>query len=78
MQKQNIFFLAVIASLAGTMPAQAYIDPGTGTLIVQSLIGGAAAAMTIMSVYMTKIRSAFNRLLGREVSQPEAERPNEP
>jgi len=66
MQKPKIFAVAAIASLASAMPAHAYIDPGTGTLIVQSLIGGAAAAMTVASVYMTKIRDTFRRLTGGE------------
>jgi hypothetical protein len=62
MRKQEILTVAAIASLAGAMPAHAYIDPGTGTLIVQSLIGGAAAAMTVASVYMAKMREVFRRL----------------
>lgn len=62
MRKPKILTVAAIAGLASAAPAHAYIDPGTGTLIVQSLIGGVAAAMTVASVYMAKIRDAFRRL----------------
>ena len=68
MRKLTIVYLATIVGLTGTLPAHAYIDPGTGTLIVQSIIGGAAAAMTIAGVYIAKIRSVFNRLIGRETA----------
>ncbi len=72
MQKIALANLALIASLASTMPAHAYIDPATGTLIVQSLIGGIAAAATLAGVYIAKVRAFFNRLLGREPAETPA------
>jgi len=72
MQKRALVFGAAVASLSTAMPAHAYIDPGTGSLIVQSIIGGAAAAMTIGSMYITRVRCFFSRLLGRGETDPHA------
>jgi len=69
MQIATLAYVVVIATLSFAKPAHAYIDPGTGTLIVQSLIGGAAAAVTVGSVYLAKIRSFISRLIGREPSE---------
>ncbi len=42
-------------------PAHAYLDPGTGSLIVQVIIGGIAAGMTAMSFYWSKVKDFINR-----------------
>ena len=41
--------------------AYAYIDPGTGSIILQALIGGIAAAGMVISVYWSKIKSFFSK-----------------
>jgi len=39
--------------------AFAYIDPGTGSMILQSLIGALVGAGIILKVYWTKIKFAI-------------------
>jgi hypothetical protein len=39
--------------------ASAYLDPGTGSLVVQSLIGGLAIVGYTVRLYWTRIRSVF-------------------
>ena len=39
--------------------AFAYIDPGTGSMILQSLIGALVGAGIILKVYWTKIKYAI-------------------
>ena len=41
--------------------AHAYIDPGTGTIILQALIGGIVAAGAAVSLYWRKIKSFFSK-----------------
>ena len=41
--------------------AHAYLDPGTGTLIVQSIIGAVAAAMVAIKVYWYQLKSFFSK-----------------
>ena len=48
--------IAATALLAFQTPAFAYLDPGTGSMILQALIGGVAVAGATLSVYWTKIR----------------------
>jgi hypothetical protein len=41
--------------------AHAYLDPGTGSLMVQMAIGAIAAAGAALSVYKQRIRDYFRR-----------------
>jgi hypothetical protein len=73
MQIKTTVLLTAIAAFTSTMPAYAYLDPGTGSLIVQSLIGGIAAASTLAGVYLARAKNVWNRLLGRETDEPRNE-----
>jgi len=41
--------------------ANAYIDPGTGSLLLQGLIAGIAAAAYTLKLYWYKFKSFFTR-----------------
>ena len=41
--------------------AHAYIDPATGTIILQALIGGIVAAGAAISLYWRKLKSFFSK-----------------
>ena len=43
-----------------TTPAHAYLDPGTGSLLLQGLIATLAAAAATGSIYWGKIRAFFS------------------
>ena len=47
-------------------PALAYLDPGTGSMILQAIIGGVAVGAATISVYWTKLKTFF---LGRARSK---------
>ena len=59
-----IFFLLGFSAL----PAQAYLDPGSGSLIIQSVIGAVAAFSITVKLYWHKIRL---KLGGHKASEPE-------
>jgi hypothetical protein len=40
-------------------PAYAYIDPGTGGVLVQLLTGGVAGLVVLLKLYGEKIRATF-------------------
>jgi hypothetical protein len=74
--------LMIVASLlvGGTFlsasAAHAYIDPGTGSVLLQSLIGGVAAAFAVISLYYNRLKffirkflSRANRRVGRAISK---------
>ena len=58
----NLKFLFFIFSLISyTSPAYAYLDPGTGSMLVQGLIGGVAVVMSFLSLYWQKVKAFFSK-----------------
>lgn len=55
----RFFFFFGIASLA--QPAFAYLDPGTGSIILQGIIAGVAMAWLAMKGYYYKILGFFGK-----------------
>jgi len=43
--------------LLSTIPAYAYLDPGSGSMILQVLLGGAAALVVILKLYWNRFLS---------------------
>ncbi len=51
------FSLWIIALTS--QPAWAYLDPGTGSIILQVLLGGFAGALVIVKLYWHRVKSFF-------------------
>jgi len=49
-------FIGTLA-FAASVPAYAYIDPGTGSILLQSLLAGVAVALGVMRNYWHRIRA---------------------
>jgi hypothetical protein len=47
--------------LVSTIPAYAYLDPGSGSMLLQVLLGGVAALAVILKFYWNRFRSLFRR-----------------
>lgn len=64
MKSKNLIEMTGIALLAGIIPApaNAYIDPGTGGLIVQIIAGGAAGLLVIVRLYWSRIKAFFGKV----------------
>ena len=54
-------FLVGLAVLAAEAPAQAYLDPGTGSILLQVLLGGVAAAAVFLKLFWRSLTSPFRR-----------------
>ena len=55
-----VCLLILILSLATlSRPALAYLDPGTGSMILQVLLGGFAGALVIGRLYWERIKALF-------------------
>jgi len=66
---KNFAVIRVVAGLIlvfSAFPAQAYLDPGTGSLIIQSVIGALAAIGVTLKLYWHKIKLKFS---GRKPSE---------
>ncbi len=51
-----------------------YIDPGTGSIIIQALIGALVAGVAMMGVYRTRVKMFFgNLLVGRRRKSEDGE-----
>ena len=62
----NLKFLFLIFGLISyTSPAYAYLDPGTGSMLLQGLIGGVAVVMSFLSIYWQKVKAFFGKRRSR-------------
>jgi hypothetical protein len=53
---------ALLSASYGT--AFAYLDPGTGSIILQSLIAGIIGSMAFARMYWTRLKEIFRRTFG--------------
>jgi hypothetical protein len=53
--------LSIALLLSLSTPAWAYLDPGTGSMILQGLIAGIAVAGLTIKTYWYKLRSLFGK-----------------
>lgn len=56
-----IKYLSIFALSFFPLPVLAYLDPGTGSLIIQSLLAAIAAAFVALNHYWDKVKSMFKR-----------------
>ena len=60
MPVSNLKFLCLIIGLISyTSPAYAYLDPGTGSILLTGLIAGLAAIISFLSIYWQKVKAFF-------------------
>ena len=52
---------ALFVSLLCTAPAWAYLDPGTGSMIVQALIAAVAAVSVSIGIFWKRLRAFFGK-----------------
>lgn len=62
--KKIAIFGALMAFLPA--PAYAYLDPGTGTMIVQAVVAGIAGALVTIKIYWVSVSSWVKNLLAKE------------
>lgn len=51
-----IVALGAIAFVAGATPAYAYLDPGTGSMLLQLILGGVAGALVVGKLYWQRLK----------------------
>ncbi len=65
----NMGLLVLLSiSLSSGRSILAYLDPGTGSFLVQLLIGGLVGALVFLKAYWTKIRSFFGKRDQKQVA----------
>ena len=72
-----VFSQTVYASIdVGTFDQVAYayyIDPGTGSIIIQVLIGAVVGGLAIIGVYRVRVRNFLRNLFKRRKSDEESQ-----
>lgn len=73
------FSLLIIAS-----PAYAYLDPGTGSVLLQSILAGVASVFAVLRIYWQRVKKYFSAAWNKiknyfiaEKNQPTEEKPTE-
>ena len=62
----NFIFLIIYILMLTTKSAHAYLDPGTGSVILQAIIAAIAAASATVTFYWRKIKMKIKSLFTKK------------
>ena len=63
MPRKRVILLWLAVQLAGfSAAANAYLDPGTGSILVQSLLAGIAGAAAVVGLYWQRLKAFFTNI----------------
>jgi len=68
MKKKSVLLLIILIGITGNV--YGYVDPGTGSYLVQVLIAAAAGAALGIKLFWKKITAFFHHLFHRENTPP--------
>ena len=58
----GLFFWTVfLLTFNPSTEASAYLDPGTGSMVLQLLLGGVAGVVVVVKMYWEKVKDFFTR-----------------
>jgi len=69
-----MFELLVVASallIASTASAFAYLDPGTGSLVIQMIIAGGLTAAASIRIFWSRLKGFARRIFGPKSPPPD-------
>jgi hypothetical protein len=75
---RDVVFVVALVLLALPRDAQAYLDPGTGSLIVQTIVAGVAAAAYGFRHYLMRALSLLRGRGGTKPAHPDEAPPSQP
>jgi hypothetical protein len=58
-------FAAAACLLAAAAPAHAYLDPTTGSILLQGLLAGLAGVVVVLRLYWARVKAFFRNLFGK-------------
>lgn len=56
---------AAAGTLLWAAPARAYLDPTTGSILLQGLLAGIAGVVVVVRLYWARLKAFLRSLLGR-------------
>ena len=77
MRKPNAALVALcaLALALAARPAHAYLDPASGSMMLQLLLGGLAGAAVTLKLFWRKLRSRITGRRDAPTAPPDPERP---
>jgi hypothetical protein len=57
---KRILLIALLLTVLYPRASWAYIDPGTGSILLQAILAGTAAAAVVVRAYWTKLKAFFS------------------
>ena len=72
MRTSEIVLLSILIVVSFTGNAYAYLDPGTGSLIVQGIIAAVGAILLAGRMYWARIKGLFGRTNSLETSSSDS------
>jgi hypothetical protein len=63
---ERFVFAAILYAASAAAPASAYLDPGTGSMMLQLMLGGVAGALVIGRLYLKRLSDVFRSILRRK------------
>ena len=70
MNQKSVTVLSMLV-IAFPLPVDAYLDPGTGSILLQGLLAGAAGVAVVGRLYWVKIKQSARRTFGRKDAKDE-------
>tara|TARA_Y100000817_G_C16732104_1_gene488464 strand:+ start:205 stop:420 length:216 start_codon:yes stop_codon:yes gene_type:complete len=64
--KKYILQTSIIIFFMLSSPANAYLDPGTGSIILQAILGFIAASIATLSFYWNKVKLFLVKLFKKD------------
>lgn len=59
----TLFFISYLSLINN---AYAYLDPGTGSIILQAILGAIAAALSYFAFYWNKVKNFFKKIFKKK------------
>jgi len=61
-----ILIFSILISAIFTNSAFAYLDPGTGSMLLQGLIAGILIVCTSVGIFWSRLKDLFSKLIDRK------------
>ncbi len=68
------YYMVVLGTLLASSPAYAYLDPGTGSILIQALLASIAVASAGVATFWAQIRAFFSRFSRRKSADRSTDR----
>jgi len=75
--KAAYLFAASLLAVAWSGASYAYLDPGTGSMLLQGLLAGIAGVAVVLRLYWYRVKSFWQGLFSRKPQQQSDEQASE-